>query len=77
MKPKLIKNSKHIKLRHIGGNTESTLNRAMMAAKEKGWTKVIIIGQSKNRRGVFHSTMSIETVIGMIEVAKSMIMEDY
>jgi hypothetical protein len=76
MKPKLAKDSKNIKLRHISGRAESTINRALLRAKEKGWTKVIVIGQSKDHRGVFHSTMGLETIMGMMEIAKSMIMED-
>ncbi len=68
---KLIKDEKVVKLPKIRNGVVKTLRDARLMAYERGWDKVIIIGQSKESGAYYTSAMSGNDAIGMLERAKN------
>lgn len=77
MKPRLVKNVKMIKLAHVPGGVKGTLKRAMDAAREQGWKRVVIVGESSTNGRVLWSGVNDSTTIGMCERAKHVMLNDY
>lgn len=68
--PKIITDKKVIKLRHRTRSVATVLDQAIRASKEKGWNRVIVIGQSRDMHYLNWSAMDSEVVLGMMEIAK-------
>ena len=74
---KLVKSTKIVKLPQATSKVHGTLKRAMREAQEKGWDKVIIIGQGKDDSGSWrHSSMSDLVALGMLEKVKHSMLTD-
>lgn len=66
-KPKLVKNTKHVKFPREAKTVESALRKAMHHARQESWDKVIIIGEGKNDARSIYSKMDHYTAIGMLQ----------
>lgn len=73
---KLVKKSKVAKFPHTCGGVRSTLHDATMLAVKQKWKKVIIIGETGDNGHWFHSAMTKQHVVGMLEAAKFLIQRD-
>lgn len=74
---KLIKNSKTTRFPRSTKNVKSTLNKAMDIAQKEGWTRVIVIGEGKDRGKHLSSPMIQAQFAFMLETAKYLSMKDY
>lgn len=73
---KLAKNSKIKKLPQQSWTVRSTLERAVLEARDRKWTKVVVIGSGPKENRYFHSRMTAWSAIGMLEDMKYGLMRD-
>lgn len=74
--PKLVKETKTVKLFKRTGSVISTFRKAERVAIEQGWNKVIITGEGKDAGYTFTSRMPHFTRLGLLEVTKQSLLED-
>ncbi len=72
MKPKLVKNTKTIRVprkkisRHVG----AVIRKAIKSAEDQKWTKIIIIGMGKDTGDYHHTIMDYNELVGILENSK-------
>ena len=73
---KLIHDKKVVKLRRASRGVIRILEDALCEARDRGYDRVIIIGESKDGRvGWSYSRMRVAHAVGMLEIAKKSMLE--
>jgi len=75
-KLKLASNNKVKKLPRERNTVKAALLRAMDDAQKDEWKKVIIVGISKTKTAIRHTTENDMTLLGLLETGKQLIYRD-
>lgn len=76
MHPKLVKNTKIIKLPCAKNTVRSIARTALMKADRQSWDKIIIIGQGKEFGSWYSSAISDHELVGILECIKNDILNN-
>jgi hypothetical protein len=75
---KIIKENKHVKFPRSIRTVRGALKRAAELAEQNAWTKVVIIGEDKNKNGQdLTSRMKSSDMVVMLETSKYLCLKDW